>query len=140
MIAVDASVVVAGLSPWHERHDDCRSVLDQRPHIVGHVLVEAFSVFDQAAVRPVPGAGAIGVAVVDGQLRSAAADPEQRHSLACFVAELPDWHVRGGGVDDALIAATVREAGATRSRWMTERADASRGGCRRRSHLNCGAS
>jgi predicted nucleic acid-binding protein len=111
VIAVDTSVVVAGLSPWHERHELCRTLLDDQPGIVGHVLVETFSVLTRL---PVPFR-------IEGKLVSELLSmnfvqpplmltPAQ---LAQFVIRLSQWQVRGGAVYDALIAATAREAGAT---------------------------
>ena len=111
MIAVDTSVVVAGLSPWHDRHDDCRSVLEGKPTIAGHALVESFSVLTRL---PVPYRVSASLAA---QLLTAnfaepplALTPQQ---VTRFVGFLPQQRVIGVAVYDALIAATARDARAT---------------------------
>ena len=44
MTAVDSSVVVAGFATWHTLHEEARRVLDRRPRVVGHAMVESYSV------------------------------------------------------------------------------------------------
>jgi len=110
VIAVDTSVVVAGLSPWHERHETCRTVLDERPDIVGHALIESFSVLTRLpAPYRVPPALASELLTVN----FAAPLMMTSNQLALFVETLPQWRVIGGAVYDALIAATARDADAT---------------------------
>jgi predicted nucleic acid-binding protein len=109
-MSVDTSVVVAGLSPWHERHDICRELLDERPAIVGHALVESFSVLTRLPApyrMPAP---------LTAQLLTANF-PEPPLMLTAagqlqFIADLASWRVLGGAVYDALIAATARFHGA----------------------------
>ncbi len=110
-MSVDTSVVVAGLSPWHERHDTAREVLDKKPTVVGHVLVEVFSVLTRLPV-PFRVPADLVSTLLSSNFPSAplALTPQQ---LARFVAGLPQWQIRGGAVYDALIAVTAREAGAT---------------------------
>lgn len=111
MIAVDSSVVIAGLSGWHERHDACRAVLDDRPEIVGHALVEAFSVLTRLPVpyrlRAELAAELLAANFVGPPL---ILSPQQ---VAQFVGSLPRWQIIGGAVYDALIAATACDADAT---------------------------
>jgi len=110
VIAVDTSVVVPALSSWHERHEPCRTVLDDRPRIVGHALVESFSVLTRlpAPFRlPAPLASELLSSNFHQRALVMTAD-----EIAGFVAGLPDWGVVGGAVYDALIAATAAQAGA----------------------------
>jgi predicted nucleic acid-binding protein len=110
VIAVDTSVVVPALSPWHERHEPCRTVLDDRPRIVGHALVESFSVLTRL---PVPFRLQPKLA---SELLSSNFDPPvlvmNAEDHARFVVDLPHWGVVGGAVYDALIAATAARVGA----------------------------
>ena len=111
VIAVDTSLVVAGLSPWHERHEVCRSLLDDRPAIVGHALVESFSVLTRLRV---PYKVSTGLAA-ELLIANFAAPPLVLTSeqVLRFVESLRHWKVAGGAVYDALIATTARDHGAT---------------------------
>lgn len=52
--AVDTSVVVAALSPWHERHEVARSAIeDHGPRLPAHVLVESLAVLTRLPDRAV---------------------------------------------------------------------------------------
>jgi predicted nucleic acid-binding protein len=110
VIAVDTSVVVPALSAWHERHESCRTVLDDRPHIVGHALVESFSVLTRLPapfrMRPQLASELLSANFGHPALVMTADD------TARFVANLSQWRVVGGAVYDALIAATAAQAGA----------------------------
>lgn len=111
MIAVDTSVIVAGLSTWHDRHEDCRAVLDERPDIAGHALVEAFSVLTR-----LPAPYRVQAQLAAELLTANFAGPPLimgAELLVRFVGNLPEWNVLGGAVYDALIAVTAREVGAT---------------------------
>jgi predicted nucleic acid-binding protein len=110
VIAVDTSVVVPGLSPWHERHDSCRSVLDEKPRIVGHALVECFSVLTR-----LPAPYRMPAQLASELLISNFGQPSlvmAAEDLGRFVASLPQYRVSGGAVYDALIGATAAQAGA----------------------------
>jgi predicted nucleic acid-binding protein len=111
VIAVDTSVVVAGLSPWHERHDVCRELLDQRPTIIGHALVESFSVLIRLpAPYRMPGQLAAEL------LTANFTDPPLVLSAAGylrFLRDISSWWVVGGAVYDALIAITAQTHAAT---------------------------
>jgi predicted nucleic acid-binding protein len=111
VIAVDTSVVVGAVSPWHDRHDVCRAVLDNGPAIVGHALVEAFSVLTR-----LPAPFRVRAELASQLLVENFPDPPlmlDSAQIVHFLRELPRWRVRGGAVYDALIAATVSEFGAT---------------------------
>jgi len=110
VIAVDTSVVVAGFSPWHERHVVCRELLDERPAIVGHALVESFSVLTRLPApfrMPAPLASRLLCANFPARpLMLTAANQQQ------FIEDLAAWTVVGGAVYDALIAVTAQSHGA----------------------------
>ncbi len=110
-MTVDTSVVVAGFSPWHERHDDCRAVIEGRPEIVGHALVESFSVLTRLpAPFRIPAPLAVELLQANFARPPLTMSSEQ---MAQFVDSLTRWRVTGGAVYDALIAATARDASAT---------------------------
>jgi predicted nucleic acid-binding protein len=109
--AVDTSVVVAGFATWHEAHAAAAAVLSRKPRIPAHVLVESFSVLTRL---PPPHRAA--ASLVAAFLSARFADPP-------LVLPAPEYNglvekaaragLAGGGIYDALIAATVRAAGAT---------------------------
>lgn len=111
MIAVDTSVVVAMLAPWHEGHRDALRVLAEEPRLPAHAAIESYSVLTRLPYPyRVPA--------------SIAADflgrvfPEEARLLPALttarrlprVAEAAG--VSGGAIYDALIAVTARDAGA----------------------------
>ncbi|GAB3914246.1 hypothetical protein GCM10011575_18120 [Microlunatus endophyticus] len=44
MRAVDTSVIVAAFAGWHQDHASAAAELRQRPRVVAHALLEAYSV------------------------------------------------------------------------------------------------
>jgi predicted nucleic acid-binding protein len=105
----DTSVIVAGLSSWHERHEDARSALVSCPAAIGHTLVEAYSVLtrlpEPLRVPPDLAAEALArrftdVVTLDDQAIRAA--PQSFARLG----------ITGGAAYDALVALTAIEHGA----------------------------
>ena len=94
-MAVDTSVVVAGFASWHEGHPSAAAALARKPRVPAHVLVEAYSVLTRLPPPHRAPADLAARAHLDLVRMSA------RNGLA------------GGGIYDALIAATTRHAGAT---------------------------
>ena len=111
MIAVDTSVVVAGFASWHEGHASAAAVLARKPRLAAHVLIESYSVLTRL---PAPHRAAAGI--VEAFLA-------ERFPQALLTLPAPSFRallgnaaaagVTGGAIYDALIAATVRHAGAT---------------------------
>jgi predicted nucleic acid-binding protein len=111
VIAVDTSVVVAAFASWHDAHRSAAAALARRPRIPAHVLIEAFSVLTRlpAPHRSPP---EVVATFLDEQFPQAplslpgAAVRSLLH--AAVVAR-----ISGGAIYDALIAETVKRAGAT---------------------------
>jgi len=111
MKAIDTSVVIAGFATWHDGHDASLAVLDRRPRVPAHVLIESYSVLTRfPPPHRTPPATAMSF------LRRRFVDPP--------LALQPGDHVRlvelvgrrglaGGWIYDALIAWTAKLAGAT---------------------------
>lgn len=108
MNAVDTSVVIAGVSSWHEGHQVARAVLDDDPHLPAHCAVEAFSVLTRLP-PPYRLAAAQAWELLADRFRSpylTLPGADYRRLLA----SMPNRAIRGGAVYDALVAATVRRA------------------------------
>lgn len=111
MIAVDTSVVVAAFASWHEAHAVASAALKRRPRVPAHVLVETFSVLTR--LPPPHRAPADLVSqFLDTRFTEAPLVLSPRGYQALIRSAAVDG-VAGGGIYDALIAATVRHAGAT---------------------------
>jgi predicted nucleic acid-binding protein len=110
MIAVDTSVVVAAFASWHEGHASAAAALARRPRVPAHVLLETYSVLTR--LPPPHRAPAPLVAAFLGERFSSPplALPGAEH--ARLVARAAETGIVGGSIHDALVAATVRHAGA----------------------------
>lgn len=111
MIAVDTSVVVAGLSAWHEDHAIAAAAMRERPALPMHAAFEAYSVLTRL---PPPHRVAPGVA--RRLIESAFAGrvlPLPGETADGLLGELATHGIAGGATYDAVIAATARAAGAT---------------------------
>lgn len=110
-LAVDTSVVVAGLLVDHSQHALARPVLASSPAIPAHVAFESYSVLTR---MPLPGRLSAAVAGVllgrafTGRLVALSA-PE----LEALLAELPRVGIVGGAVYDAVVGATALRYGLT---------------------------
>ncbi len=110
-VAVDTSVVVAGLLVDHSQHALARPVLASSPAIPAHVAFESYSVLTR---MPLPGRLSAAVAgrllgqAFAGRLVSLSA-PE----MEVLLAELPRLGIVGGAVYDAVVAATALAHGLT---------------------------
>lgn len=111
MIAVDAGVMVAAFSSWHEDHDRARELVRGESGAIGHALVEAYSVLTRlpSPYRAVPSlVTAFLRAHFHGQVL-ALDGPAVRD----LIMSLPRLSISGGAVYDAVIGATAADAGAT---------------------------
>jgi predicted nucleic acid-binding protein len=111
VIAVDTSVVVAGFASWHEGHQSAAAVLARRPRVPAHVLVETYSVLTR--LPPPHRAPADLVATFLAERFPEAPLVLPARAYGDFIAESARAGLSGGAIHDALIAATVRHAGAT---------------------------
>lgn len=104
-VAVDTSVVIAGLLQDHAQHESARPILASHPMIPAHVALETYSVLTRL---PVPGrippeaAARLIARAAAGRLRALSADEQEE-----LLADLPRLGIAGGAVYDALVAATA---------------------------------
>ena len=111
MIAADTSVVVAAFASWHEGHAAALRALEPECRLPAHVVVETYSVL----TRLPPPHRAPAAIVADFLERRFPAAPLTLGAEACrrLIGEVAAAGIAGGGVYDALVAVTAREAGAT---------------------------
>ncbi len=111
MIAVDSSVAVAAFGDWHRLNEPACAVLDEGVVLPAHALLEIWSVLTGF---PPPHRAAPDL--VDRWLDDRFSEilpsppPEEQRAL---VRQLASEGKIGGAVYDALVALTVRLAGAT---------------------------
>ncbi|TMK40908.1 MAG: type II toxin-antitoxin system VapC family toxin [Actinobacteria bacterium] len=105
----DSSALVAAFAPWHERHDKARHVLREVSDLVAHAELEAYSVLTRL---PTPFRAAPGIVAAYLRQRHPGArlvlPGARRRSL---VERLSELSISGGGVYDALVAATAAHHG-----------------------------
>lgn len=109
-VAVDTSVVVAAFAAWQEGHEASDRVLHGRPLLPAHCVIESYSVL----TRPFP--YRVGAAPAGEFLSRRFTEPllvlgAQAH--ADFLSRLVALGITGGACYDALVAATVADAGAS---------------------------
>jgi len=108
-IAVDTSVVVAGLLVDHAEHERARPVLATTPAIPAHVAIESYSVLTR---MPLPGrlppaqATQLLLRAFGGRVVALSGPDHQ-----ALIARLVDLGIAGGAVYDALVAATALRHG-----------------------------
>lgn len=111
MIAVDTSVVVAGVLADHPRHEPARRVLARRPSIPVHVLVESYAVLTRLP-PPLRQDPATADALLDANFEARLLDLPAR-SIRPLLGRLVAAGISGGATYDALVAEAARLAGAT---------------------------
>jgi predicted nucleic acid-binding protein len=106
MIAVDSSVVIAALAPWHEAHSSARAaIIEAEVRLPAHVAFETTS-----ALSRMPKGRRIGPAVVLEALERGFTQPWLSLSSGALrdaLRRAVEVGVRGGALYDALIAATA---------------------------------
>lgn len=112
MIVVDTSIAVAAALPWHENHAAARSALPRRrTTAIAQVAVETYSVLTR-----LPPSQRVPAGVARDYLSRAFVLPPlslPSGSYERLIELAADHDITGGGVYDAIVAATAREAGAT---------------------------
>lgn len=111
MIAVDTSVVVAGLASWHEAHAVASRALERRPRIPTHVLIESYSVLTRLPPphRMQPG---LAVELLRGRFREPPLTLGGKSHISLLQRAI-EGSVSGGAIYDALVGVTVKKVGAT---------------------------
>ncbi|MFN8126601.1 MAG: PIN domain-containing protein [Candidatus Nanopelagicales bacterium] len=108
MIAVDTSVLVAGLCAWHADHDRARRVLARGPWLPAHAYLETYATLTRLPA-PYRVRAADSVALVD-QFRNRLLVPTPEAVIG--LPQLLATHsITGGSTYDALIATTVAHPG-----------------------------
>ncbi len=110
MTCPDTSVIVPALGQWHGLHERARSALGRPTHVVGHCLLEAYSVLTRL---PEPYRTPLDVlaAGLDGLFDGAAVLPSA--DTTSVLSRLREAGVAGGATYDGLIALTALDHGAT---------------------------
>jgi len=101
----DTSVLVPALASWHSHHDDAlRTLVGRVDVLVGHALLEAYSVLNRlpAPHRSTPQVAGASV----GELTQKVVQLTDPRSL---IARMASGGLGGGSVYDALIGATAAE-------------------------------
>lgn len=110
-VALDTSLLVPALAPWHEARAEALTLVRREVDVVpGHVLVETMSVLTRlpAPHRIAPGVVAAALAALPVRTIGLSAD-----RYAPLLAAMARVNVSGGALYDALVAASALEHGAT---------------------------
>lgn len=126
IVAIDTSVVVAALLPWHRDHEAARTGLDEALGdatviLPSRTLIESYSVLTRLP-SPHRLAPADARAVLEGTFRDGARIvnlPED--AFWKLLEDLCDTDVAGGATYDAEIIAAAVEAGATSILTLNQR-------------------
>jgi predicted nucleic acid-binding protein len=114
VIAVDTSVVVAAFASWHQGHRVAVQALARDARVPAHVLLETYSVLTR--LPPPHRAPAPLVAAFLAERFTAAPLTLAPRAYARLVTRAAELEIHGGGLYDALVAATAAQA---RARLLT---------------------
>ena len=106
----DTSVLVAALAAWHPRHREARAALTEVEVVVGHVLLETYSVLTRLPAPHRISATSAGQAL-GGLTWRVVGLPGQ--TQADLLSACSSQGISGGAVYDALVAATASHHGLT---------------------------
>ncbi len=110
MIAVDTSIVVAAFASWHEAHRASAQLLDRRPRLPAHSLIESYSVLTRLPAPHRADAAIVAAFLAERFPSPPLTLPGDAHAV--LIAAAAAARLTGGSVYDALIAATAKHAGA----------------------------
>jgi predicted nucleic acid-binding protein len=111
LTAVDSSVVIAGFASWHEGHSAAVAALSRSPRLPAHVALEVYSVLTRLP-PPHRAPAAIVVSFLEERFREPLLSlPASAHRR--LLRQASGKGITGGGLYDALVAATASHAGAT---------------------------
>lgn len=111
MIAVDTSVVVAGIASWHEAHKAASAALTRQPRLPAHVALESFSVLTRLPPPHRFPARLVGELLAARFPEALLTLPASQQKALVDIAAISE--VAGGSIYDALVAATAKHSGAT---------------------------
>ncbi len=109
MIAVDSSLVIAALSPWHESHEIAAQYCRDDAYAPAHCLIESYSVLTRMP-QPLRISGKVAAEALTLQwgLRKLILSEEAHANM---LSEFAQAGVVGGSTYDGLVALTVRQFG-----------------------------
>ena len=107
----DTSLVVVAFATWHEHHASARRVLDGGVRLIEHCALETYSVLTRLP-PPHRAPTSIVVSFLEGRFpRPWLSLPASDHQG--LLRQATENDITGGALYDALVAATVKHAGAT---------------------------
>ena len=109
MIAVDTSVAIAALSPWHERHRDAAAVCGDEAAIPAHAVLEAYSTLTRLP-EPLRIAGTVAAEALERSWGHRTLAPSAE-LLTALPTRFAAASIVGGSTYDALVALTAHEHG-----------------------------
>ncbi|HEV2063248.1 MAG TPA: type II toxin-antitoxin system VapC family toxin [Thermoanaerobaculia bacterium] len=110
MIAVDTSVIVPAFASWHEGHRAAAAVLERRPRVPAHALIETYSVLTRLPPPHRAPAGLVADFLSERFNLPPLLLPARAHME--LIEQAAEAGLAGGSIHDALVAATARRAGA----------------------------
>lgn len=110
MIAVDTSIVVAAFASWHEAHRSSARLLERKPRLPAHALIESYVVLTRLPAPHRASAAIVAEFVAERFRQPPLLLP--RDDYLALVAQASRAGLIGGAVYDALIAASAKRAGA----------------------------
>ncbi len=111
MIAVDTSVAIAALSPWHERHREAATACRDDAVIPAHALLESYSALTRMP-EPLRISGTVAAEALRRSWNHRAIAPSP-DLLIALPARLASASIVGGSSYDGLVALTAHEHGCT---------------------------
>lgn len=109
MIAVDSSLVIAALSPWHESHEISAQYCSQDAFVPAHCLIESYSVLTRMPeLMRISGKVAAEVLTLKWGLRQLVLSEESHVNM---LTDLARAGVVGGSTHDGLVALTAKHHG-----------------------------
>ena len=105
MIAVDTSVAIAALSPWHDRHADAADVCREDAALPAHALLECYSTLTRMP-EPLRISGAVAAHSLERAWGTRILVPPA-HLITSLPSTLGRASVEGGSSYDGLVGLTA---------------------------------